>query len=51
MRRCGRRRKQLLDDLKENTDCWKLKADALDCAVWRIRFGRASGPVIRQTMK
>jgi hypothetical protein len=28
--RQGRRRKQLLDDLKENTGYWKLKKEALD---------------------
>jgi hypothetical protein len=28
--RPGRKRKQLLDDLKETTGCWKLKEEALD---------------------
>jgi hypothetical protein len=50
-RRYGRRRKKLLDDLKEKTGCWKLKGDALDRAVWRIRFRGVFGPVIRQTTK
>ena len=26
-----------------------MKEEALDCTQWRIRFGRISGPVIRQT--
>jgi hypothetical protein len=37
--RRGRRRKQLLDDLKENRKYWKLKEEALDCTLWRTRFG------------
>jgi hypothetical protein len=48
-RRRGRRRKQLLDDLKEKRIYWKLKEDALDCTLWRARFGRGYGPVVRQT--
>jgi hypothetical protein len=47
--RRGRRRKQLLDDLKEKRRYWKLKEEALDRTVWRTRFGRGYGPVIRQT--
>jgi hypothetical protein len=43
-----RRRKQLLDDLKENRSYWKLKEEALDRTVWRTRFGRDYGPVVRQ---
>jgi hypothetical protein len=38
--RRGRRRKQLLDDLKEKTRYWKLKEEALDRTVWRTRFGK-----------
>jgi hypothetical protein len=38
--RWGRRHKQLLDDLKEKRGYWKLKEEALDCTVWRTRFGR-----------
>jgi hypothetical protein len=41
--RRGRRRKQLLDGLKEKRRYWKLKEEALD------RFGRGYGPVVRQT--
>ena len=28
-----------------------LKEKALDCTVWRARFGRGFGPVVRQTTK
>jgi hypothetical protein len=48
--RRGRRRKQLLDELKEKIGFWKLKEEALDRTMWRIRFGRSYGPVVRQTM-
>jgi hypothetical protein len=44
-----RRRKQILDDLKEKRRCWKLKEEALDRTLWRIRFGRGYGPVVLQT--
>jgi hypothetical protein len=47
--RQGRRRKQLLDDLKEKRRYWKLKEKALDRTLWRTRFGRDYGPVVRQT--
>jgi hypothetical protein len=46
--RRGRRRKQLLDDLKEKKRYWKLKEEALDPTLWRIRFGRGYGRVVRQ---
>jgi hypothetical protein len=36
--RRGRRRKQLLDDLKETRRYWKLKEEALDRTLWRTRF-------------
>jgi len=48
-RRRGRRRKQLLDDLKEKRGYWKLKEEALDRTVRRIRFGRGYRPVVKQT--
>jgi hypothetical protein len=44
--RRGRRRKQLLDDLKEKRRYWK--EEALDLTLWRTRFGRGYGPVVRQ---
>jgi hypothetical protein len=47
--RRGRRRKQLLDDLKENRRYCKFKEEALDRTLWRTRFGRGYGPVVRQT--
>jgi hypothetical protein len=45
----GRRRKQLLDDLKEARRYWKLKEEAEDRTLWRTQFGRGYGPVARQT--
>jgi hypothetical protein len=45
--RRGKIRKQLLDDLKEKRRHLKLKEEALDRAVWRTRFGRDCGPVLR----
>jgi hypothetical protein len=47
--RRGRRRKQLLDDLKEKKRYCKLNEEALDRTLWRTRFGRGCGPVVRQT--
>ena len=46
--RRGRRLKQLLDDLKETRRYRKLKEEALDHTVWRTRFGRGCGSVVRQ---
>jgi hypothetical protein len=48
-RRRGRRRKQLLDDLKEARGYWKLKEEAQDSTLWRIQFGKGNGPAVRQT--
>jgi hypothetical protein len=46
----GRRRsKQLLNDLREKRGYWKLKEEALDRTLWRTRFGRGYGRVVRQT--
>jgi hypothetical protein len=45
--RRARNRKQLLDNLKERRGCWKLKEEALDRTLWRTRFGRGYGPVVR----
>jgi hypothetical protein len=47
--RRGRRRKQLLDDLREKRKYCKLKEKALDRTLWKTRFGRGYGPVVRQT--
>jgi hypothetical protein len=49
MGRRGRRRRQLLDDLKEKRIYWKLKEEALDGILWRTRFGRGKELVVRQT--
>ena len=45
------RRRKLLDDLKERRLYSHLKEEALDRTMWRARFGRGFGPVIRQTTK
>jgi hypothetical protein len=47
--RRGRRRRKLLDDLKERRGYSHLKEEALDHTVWRASFGRGFGPVVRQT--
>jgi hypothetical protein len=49
--RQGRRRGKLLDDLKGRRGYSHLKKDALDRTIWRARFGRVFGPVVRQTTK
>ena len=49
--RQGRRRRKLLDDLKERRGYSHLKEEALDCTMWRVRFGRDFGPVVRETTK
>jgi hypothetical protein len=47
--RRGRRRKKLLDNLKERRGYCHLKEEALDRTKWRARFGRGFEPVVRQT--
>jgi hypothetical protein len=47
--RRGRRRMKLLDGLKERREYSYLKEEALDRTMWRARFGRGFGPVVRQT--
>ena len=49
-RRGGRHRK-LLDDLKKRRGYSHLKEETLDRTMWRARFGRGFGPVVRQTTK
>jgi len=49
--RRGRKRRKLLDDLKERRGYSHLKEDALDRIMWRDRFGRGFGPVVRRTTK
>jgi hypothetical protein len=48
--RRGRRRRKLLDDLKERRGYSHLKEEALDRTTWRDGFGRGFGPVVRQTI-
>jgi hypothetical protein len=49
--RRGRRRRKLLDYLKERRGYSQLKEEAVDRTVWRGGFGRGFGPVVRQTAK
>jgi hypothetical protein len=49
--RRGRRHRKLLDELKERRGYSNLKEEALDCTMWRARFGRGFEPVLRQTAK
>jgi len=43
--RRGRRRKQIMDNLKKTTGYWKLK-EALDRKRCRTRYGSGYGPAI-----
>ena len=45
-RRRGRRRKKLLDDLKDRRRYYQLKEEVLDRTIWNNRFGRGFGPVV-----
>jgi hypothetical protein len=47
----GRRRRKLLDDLKERRGYSHLKEEALDRIMWTARFGKDVEPVVRQTAK
>jgi hypothetical protein len=46
-----RRCRKLLDDLKKRRGYSHLKEEALDRTMWRSRFGRVFGPVVRHTTK
>jgi hypothetical protein len=46
-----RRRRKLLDYLKERRGYSHLKEEALDRTMWKAGFGRGFGPVVRQTTK
>jgi hypothetical protein len=48
MGRQGRRLKQLMDNLKETRGYCKFKQEALARTLWRTRFGRNYGPLVRQ---
>ena len=43
----GRRRNDLLDDLKEKRRYWKLKEEALYRTRWSTQFGSGCGPIER----
>jgi hypothetical protein len=49
--RRGRRRRKLLDDVKERRGYSHLKEETLVRSMRRARFGRGFGPVVRQTTK
>jgi hypothetical protein len=44
-----RRRRKLLNDVKERRGYSHLKEEALDRTMWKDRFGRGFGPVVRRT--
>ena len=44
----GRRRRKLLDVLKDRRGYSNLKEETLDRTMWRHRFGGGFGPVVRQ---
>ena len=45
-RRQGRRRKKLLDDLKDRREYFELMEEAVDRTMWRNCFARGFGPVV-----
>jgi hypothetical protein len=49
--RRARRRRKLLDDLKERRGYSHLKEEALYRTMWTARCGRGFGSVVRQTTK
>jgi len=46
--RRGKILRQVLENLEETKGCWKLKEKATDRSLWRTRYGRGCGPVVRQ---
>jgi len=50
VRRRGRRRKKLLDYLKDRRGYSHLKEEALDRTVWRNRFGGGFRPVVSRIL-
>ena len=50
-RRRGRKRKKLLDELKDRRGYCHLKEEALDRTMWRNCFGGGFGPVVRQNIE
>jgi hypothetical protein len=49
--RRGRRRRKLLNDVMERRGYSHLKEEAENRTMWRARFERSFGPVVRQTAK
>jgi hypothetical protein len=49
--RRGRRRRKLLDNLKERRGYSHLKEEAIHRSMLTAQFGRGFGPVVRQTAK
>jgi hypothetical protein len=47
----GRKCRNLLDGIKERIGYTHLKEESLDRTMWRARFGRGFGPIVRQTNK
>ena len=47
--RRDRRGKQLLVDFKKTRGCRKVKKETLAFNLWRTRFGRGYGTLVRQT--
>jgi hypothetical protein len=43
-----KRCRQVRDDFKETRGYWNLKEGAPDSTLWRTRFGRGYGPVVRK---
>jgi len=48
--RRGRRRRKILDDLKERRGYSQLKEEALDRSMWRARFRRGFVPVVKDRL-
>jgi hypothetical protein len=46
-----RRRRKILDELKERRGYPHLKEEIRDHTMWRARFGSGFGPVVRQTIE
>jgi hypothetical protein len=45
----GKRRRKILADRVERRGYSHPKEEVLDRTMWRVRFGRSFGPVVRQT--
>jgi hypothetical protein len=50
-RKTRKKTRKLLDDLKERRGYSHVKEEALDRTMWRARFGKDFGPLVRQTTK